>query len=200
MKPLSPLPVAPDVTSAAAPQASAGASELPAESPVRQPEGIGGVREMDTADIPPTDILFECPKCGKSLSIEPRGAGLVINCTRCGEPVAVPIPEGMEIDDVDATQEELAAQLQRLRRNLDAAQSRVAELEEEVALLRGFRDSATKGAETRAASVTAFKADLLHALKEQESALSHLREAVALSADLAAPPVPDSGATDGAGA
>ncbi len=145
---------------------------------------------MDASEIPPTDIVFECPKCGKSLSIEPRGAGLVIRCTQCGEPVTVPIPEGMEIEDVDATQEELATQLQRVRRSLEAAQARIAELEGEVESLRQYRAAALAQDENRAAAVTAFRMDVVHALKEQESALAHLREAAALSADFAAPAAP----------
>lgn len=201
MRPLSPVPAMADDPSANVPTPgpAGDGSGSPAESrpPVAQPLGVSGVREMDASEIPPTDILFECPKCGKSLSIEPRGAGLVIRCTQCGEPVTVPIPEGMEIEDVDATQEELAAQLQRVRRSLEAAQERISELESEVAVLREFRAAAVAEDETRTASVAAFRLDLVHALREQESALSHLREAAALSADFVSAPAP---APDGAGA
>ena len=38
-------------------------------------------RELDLEDVPSTDIVFECPHCGKSLSIDPRGAGLVLDVT-----------------------------------------------------------------------------------------------------------------------
>lgn len=51
--------------------------------------------EMDADKIPETDIIFECPHCGKSLSIDQRGAGLVIACTQCHKVVTVPIPDGM---------------------------------------------------------------------------------------------------------
>jgi hypothetical protein len=37
------------------------------------------------------DIVFHCPHCEKSLSIDPRGAGLVVACPDCGEPVEVPL-------------------------------------------------------------------------------------------------------------
>ena len=49
----------------------------------------------DGADIRDTDIVFDCPHCGKNLVIDYRGAGLQINCSECGESVLVPIPDGM---------------------------------------------------------------------------------------------------------
>jgi len=49
--------------------------------------------ELDIDQVPETDILFECPHCQKSLSIDRRGAGLIIACTVCQLPVTVPIPE-----------------------------------------------------------------------------------------------------------
>ena len=67
------------------------------------PNDTADSRELDPDEIPETDIVFECPHCGKSLSIDPRGAGLVIRCTQCQQPVTVPIPEGMAIEDFDAT-------------------------------------------------------------------------------------------------
>ncbi|MDZ4199385.1 MAG: hypothetical protein U1E27_08880 [Kiritimatiellia bacterium] len=39
------------------------------------------------------DIFFECPKCGKSLGIDQRGAGLVVACTDCGTKMKVPVPD-----------------------------------------------------------------------------------------------------------
>ncbi len=98
--------------------------------------------ELDEDEVPPTDITFECPTCGKSLSIDPRGAGLTITCTQCGNPVSVPIPEGMEIDDFDATPEELSMQLVRTRQNLSRAQSLLAATNSELQELREFKDVA----------------------------------------------------------
>ena len=37
-----------------------------------------------------TDIVFDCPHCGKSLAIDARGAGLMINCPECQLDVQVP--------------------------------------------------------------------------------------------------------------
>lgn len=36
------------------------------------------------------DIIFDCPHCGKSLAIDPRGAGLIIACPDCHQNVTVP--------------------------------------------------------------------------------------------------------------
>ena len=38
------------------------------------------------------DILFECPRCGKSLGIDERGAGLIVRCPDCGLRMQVPVP------------------------------------------------------------------------------------------------------------
>lgn len=84
--------------------------------------------EVDTDLIPTTDIVFECPYCGKSLSIDQRGAGLVIECTACHQLVTVPIPEGMDITDLDLPPEEQEAQLSNMRVLLSQSQERIATL------------------------------------------------------------------------
>jgi len=48
------------------------------------------VVELDLHQVPDTDIVFECPHCGKSHAIDQRGAGLVIPCTDCRQPITVP--------------------------------------------------------------------------------------------------------------
>ncbi len=47
------------------------------------------------------DVVFDCPHCNKNLVIDYRGAGLMISCPNCGEAVQVPIPEGLDITDID---------------------------------------------------------------------------------------------------
>ena len=96
----------------------------------------GDVVELERDEIPPNDITFDCPHCGRNHSIDPRGAGLVVNCIECGEPVTVPIPEGLEIDDIDAAPEELNAQLVNTRQKLHRAESRIFALEEMVRTLK----------------------------------------------------------------
>jgi transcription elongation factor Elf1 len=79
-----------------------------------------------------TDIVFDCPYCSKSLAIDFRGAGLTIQCSDCGADVQVPIPDGMELADLDNSSEELESQLVNLRRALAQAQHRIRMLEDEV--------------------------------------------------------------------
>lgn len=94
---------------------------------VDTPDEIGNIKE--------TDIVFDCPHCGKSLAIDYRGAGLTIPCTDCGKEVEVPIPEGMELTDIDSSDEEQEVRILNLRRSLAAAEFRVEQLEAQVAEL-----------------------------------------------------------------
>lgn len=87
------------------------------------------VRENgDDAEIRDTDIVFDCPHCGKNLVIDYRGAGLQINCSECGESVLVPIPDGMELNDLDLDPGEILKQLFATRRNYQKAELKVQEL------------------------------------------------------------------------
>ena len=79
----------------------------------------------DDAEIRDTDIVFECPHCGKNLVIDYRGAGLQINCSECGETVLVPIPDGMELNDLDLDPGEILKQLFATRRNYQKAELRI---------------------------------------------------------------------------
>ncbi len=54
-----------------------------------------------TKNSGPGDIVFDCPHCGKNLAIDARGAGLGIPCPACGRDIEVPIPEGVDITDID---------------------------------------------------------------------------------------------------
>ncbi len=77
------------------------------------------VREADAeeVEIRDTDIVFDCPNCGKNMTIDYRGAGLQINCTECGKEVLVPIPDGMQLTDLDLDPGEILQQLFATRRN-----------------------------------------------------------------------------------
>lgn len=55
----------------------------------------------NTGELSDNDIVFDCPHCGKNLTIDYRGAGLAIHCPACGEELEVPIPQGVDITDID---------------------------------------------------------------------------------------------------
>lgn len=91
--------------------------------------------ELDNSpeEIRETDIVFDCPHCGKSLAIDYRGAGLTIECSDCGREVEVPIPEGMQITDIDSSEEEQEIRILNLRRLLVEKEYRIRQLENQLA-------------------------------------------------------------------
>ena len=101
-------------------------------------------KEKESAEIKETDIVFDCPFCGKSLAIDFRGAGLNIACTDCGGIVEVPIPEGMEIADFDSSTEEQEILIINLRKSLALAEARIRDLEHEVQELSRRREDLEK--------------------------------------------------------
>ena len=44
----------------------------------------------EDAMVTTTDILFECPSCGKSLVVDEAGEGMIIDCPQCHTNVIVP--------------------------------------------------------------------------------------------------------------
>ena len=100
-----------------------------------------GKSMSDPNEVRETDVVFDCPFCSKSLAMDVRGAGLVIACPDCGGQVQVPIPEGLDIADLDAVNGDEEVRIIHLRELLLSAQVRVRELEEEVEGLRQRRDA-----------------------------------------------------------
>ena len=95
------------------------------------------VREnTEEAEIRDTDIVFDCPHCGKNLVIDYRGAGLQINCSECGEPALVPIPDGMELNDLDLDPGEILKQLFATRRNYQKAEMKIQSLKQRLVQLQ----------------------------------------------------------------
>ncbi len=82
----------------------------------------------ESAEIRDSDIVFDCPQCGKNLVIDYRGAGLQINCTQCGANVLVPIPDGMQLTDLDLDPAEILQQLFATRRNYQKAELKIQSL------------------------------------------------------------------------
>ena len=95
-------------------------------------------------EIKESDIVFDCPYCNKSLAIDYKGAGLTIPCTDCGKSVQVPIPDGMELSDLDSSNEERDVRLSNLRKSMTQAQARIKELEAELDEISSRRDSLEK--------------------------------------------------------
>ena len=91
---------------------------------------------VDETEIRDTDIVFDCPHCGKNLVIDYRGAGLQINCSECGETVLVPIPDGMELRDLDLDPGEILKQLFATRRNYQKAELKIQELKSRLVQLQ----------------------------------------------------------------
>ena len=80
------------------------------------------------ADIRDTDIVFDCPHCGEVLVIDYRGAGLQINCSHCKKDVLVPIPDGMQLSDLDLDSGEILQQLFATRRKFQKAEMQIQSL------------------------------------------------------------------------
>lgn len=97
-----------------------------------------------SSEIKETDIVFDCVYCGKSLAIDYRGAGLNIPCSDCGKMVEVPIPEGMDIGDIDKSDQEMEIVVLNLRKSLSAAELRISELEEDLHEVESRRDGLEK--------------------------------------------------------
>jgi transcription elongation factor Elf1 len=94
----------------------------------------------DPNEIRESDIVFECPFCEKSLAIDCRGAGLTISCPDCGNKIQVPIPEGMELFDLDSSDQDQEIRIIHMREVIAASQNRILELEADLKDLRSRRD------------------------------------------------------------
>ncbi|MGD9873862.1 MAG: MJ0042-type zinc finger domain-containing protein [Kiritimatiellia bacterium] len=88
----------------------------------------------DNAEILDTDVVFNCPHCGKSLVIDQSAAGMLVKCTDCGEEIEVPGGE----EEEEIAEEEAAsagpgaamidASVEELSAALIASQQKVQEL------------------------------------------------------------------------
>lgn len=66
-------------------------------------------RDEESDEMKNKDIIFECEHCGKSLAIDYRGAGLKVQCPDCNMEILVPIPNGIDLSDIDLSLGELHA-------------------------------------------------------------------------------------------
>ena len=95
----------------------------------------------DPNEIRSSDIVFDCPFCQKSLAIDCRGAGLTITCPDCDNRIQVPIPEGMDMSDIDSSGADQEVRIIHMREVLATSQNRVVELEGELDDMRQRRES-----------------------------------------------------------
>jgi predicted RNA-binding Zn-ribbon protein involved in translation (DUF1610 family) len=104
------------------------------------------VKSASATDVQPTDIIFECPQCGKSLAIDPRGIGLVISCPDCQTQVEVPAPrlDPAELSDEDTGGDELGVDLAERIRLLERFhaldQDRLQQISAEMGLIQAALD------------------------------------------------------------
>jgi transcription elongation factor Elf1 len=96
---------------------------------------------IDSDEIRNSDIVFNCPCCEKSLAIDCRGAGLTIACPDCGNKIQVPIPDNMEVSDIDSTDEDKAVRIIHMREVISASQEQIMALETELKDAALRRDS-----------------------------------------------------------
>jgi transcription elongation factor Elf1 len=83
------------------------------------------IKQVESDQILETDIVFECPHCSKSLAIDYHGAGLTIPCNDCNELVEVPIPEGMDMSDLDSSESDMEVRIINLRKVLKETESKL---------------------------------------------------------------------------
>lgn len=95
---------------------------------------------IDPNEIRDSDIVFNCPFCEKSLAIDCRGAGLTIGCPDCGNKIAVPVPDNMEVSDIDSSDEDKAVRIIHMREVISSSQNRIMELESELKDMTSRRD------------------------------------------------------------
>ena len=94
-----------------------------------------------TEDMPPStgikpgDVVFDCPQCGKSLAIDPQGAGLVITCPDCSSPVQVPNGE-----PIQNTLESLRSRMEQLELWLSQDRARFEKVSKEIELIQSALD------------------------------------------------------------
>lgn len=114
----------------------------------------------DAAEPVATDILFECPQCGKSLEIDARGAGYLIVCPDCQHEIQVPAWNAG--NDADAASEDerhrveieemlgqLQAKIARLEQQQRLDNQRLQRIGDELALIQAALDRITEVVETR---------------------------------------------------
>jgi len=82
----------------------------------------------EVIEISEEDIVFECPRCGKSMAIDRRGAGLTIACPDCQAYVRVPWAPGEAPSSVEEESDEGDSTVESLSDALKLSESKIAQL------------------------------------------------------------------------
>lgn len=85
------------------------------------------------------EIFFNCPKCGKSLSIDARGQGYLVACPDCQTEVQVPAA-AVAAQVTSSTLGELRQRLEVVERMRALDKDRFAKIAEEMAMMQAALD------------------------------------------------------------
>ena len=97
------------------------------------------------ADIQPGDIIFECPTCGKSLAIDPRGAGFTVTCPDCNAQVQVPTSDEDAVDISNI--EQLRERIEELEILLSQNRAQFEKIGKEIVMIQAALDRITAALE-----------------------------------------------------
>jgi acetone carboxylase gamma subunit len=117
----------------------------------------------DAAEPVATDILFECPQCGKSLEIDARGAGYIIVCPDCHNEIQVPAwNDGQDAEaahederhrvEIEEMLGQLQAKIARLEQRQRLDDQCLQRIGDELVLIQAALDRITECVETRSPS------------------------------------------------
>ena len=123
-------------------------------------------QSVDAADASPQEIIFNCPHCHKSLSIDSRGRGMMIACPDCGERIEVPSTE----HSTDVMTDVRDFRIQELEEALAQSDARVKDL---TSLLREYSSRRSTLEEMRTANMKRFKS-LRKEVAQIQEALSRI--------------------------
>ena len=85
------------------------------------------------------EIFFNCPKCGKSLSIDARGEGYVVACPDCRTEVQVPTAD-VAAQVTSSTLGELRERLELVEKMRALDKARFAKIADDMAMVQAALD------------------------------------------------------------
>jgi DNA repair exonuclease SbcCD ATPase subunit len=93
-----------------------------------------------SAQVQPGDIVFNCPKCTKSLAIASSAAGFTITCPDCGTEVQVPASTENLAENLEETVLTLRSRLSMFERRATIDRERLEKITQEMALIQAALD------------------------------------------------------------